>query len=88
MRKQRKTKKFIFYFPSAGDVQPLLGKQGFSKSSSCSGRQKSWKLMSLTSSCFLLAFVAKQMSYSMEHPLGQFWVSCPGYVPSQDLAYP
>jgi len=32
---------FILYFPSAGDIQPLPGQQGFNTCSDCSGRQTS-----------------------------------------------
>ena len=35
----KENRRFILSFPSAGDVQPLPGKQGFSTRSGCSGRQ-------------------------------------------------
>ena len=37
---------------------------------------------------FLLAVIAEQMLYGMEYTLGQFWVSCPDSVPSQNPAHP
>lgn len=50
-------KRFISYFPSADNVQPLSRKQSFSTHSGCSGRQMLLKQMPLTS-FFLLAFIA------------------------------
>ena len=38
----KENKRLILYFPSAGDVQPPPGKQGFSTHSGCSGRQASY----------------------------------------------
>lgn len=35
-------------------------------------------------SSFHLDFLPEQMSHSLKNTFGQFWVSCPGCVPSQD----
>ena len=41
-----------------------------------------------SSSSFLLAFIAEHDVIWYGISLWSLWVSCPGYVPSQDLAHP
>ena len=82
-RKQRKTDDVILYFPSAGNVWPLPGKQGFSTRSGCSGRRKCPPFH-----LPLLSFYNWADIIWYRISVWLVWVSCPGYVPSQDLTQP
>lgn len=67
--KAKENKRFNLYFSSAGEVQILPGKQGFSMPSSFSRRRFcNNKYVCILS--FLLAFIAEQTSCGIQHPFG------------------
>lgn len=81
----KKTKRFIFYFQSAGSIQPFSGKQGLGMHSNFSedkhlGKKCFSLPLSLTFYCW-----ADITWYGIS--LWAVWVSCPGYVASKNCAY-
>lgn len=85
LKRRKISKNFILYIPWGSDVWWLPGKQDFSTCSGCSG-SKHCKIMNVLSFYFL-AFISEHMSYGMEYHCSVY-VSCPGYVVSQDFAHP